>query len=434
MAKAPGQWVHERTLGGHGTGFWWRLDHAGSLAILVVHATKAGRKQQVVRALARDDLTGLLHFMDDGQWHPTAASTSLLKADPPPDGIATYLHHTLRRSTGDAVLLARAAVVLTHAGLWEWDGRQRSMRFRQIAAGLDALAAHYARRQAQPGPPPPAVGDVPRRGRHHATPGATPPPFSLATSFRGRAAELRGRLEAIDGGRHAPEKGRRREDALRAFLRRHLPDRYAVGHGEVTASWGDISHQVDILIYDAGAPPLLDDGGSLILAVETVYAAIEVKPLLNSTFLAAAVANIRSVKALRPPPVRLPDAPGGLWPAPSDNPPILGAVLSCHAIDAALLARRLHELQDGEPPCLWLDAVCALDQFVLHRQTGRPGPAGWCPDATDLPSLLVGIDAGLDSLLYFYLLLLQDLKSKTLKPPDLLSYARGAHFPAPEKL
>ena len=429
MAKASGDWVHERTLGYHSNHFWWRLDAPGAVSVLLVRTNNAGRKQQVVRAFSGDGLEQLLGFMADGQWHPTAACTSTLKADPPPDGIATFLHRTLQFSSRDAMLGAQLAIVLTNAGLWEWNRLRSRMRFRQVSADLGRVADYFARRQADPGPRPPAARDVPRR--RQAGTKSRPRSFDLAASFRGRNAELRGRLEAIDGGAHAVSKGQRREAALRGFLRRHLPATYGVGRGEVAASWGQLSRQVDILIYDALAPVLLDDGGSLVVAADSVYAAIEVKPQLNADYLRDAVDNIRSVKTLRVPPARLPDGRGVV---PSPRPPIFGAVLARQSVDHELMARHLRELQQDLPPCLCTDCVCILDKAVIHRQCGGPGPSGWDPAQADQPAPLAYVESGEDSLLYFHLMLLQDLKAKTLPLPDLLLYAQSAHFPEPKML
>ena len=47
---------------------------------------------------------------------------------------------------------------------------------------------------------------------------------------------------------------------------------------------------------------------------------------------------------------------------------------------------------------------------------------------------LACVEAAEDSLLYFQLLLLEDLKAKTLQQPDLLRYAQNANFPEPKFL
>ncbi len=420
MAKGSDEWVHEQTFGTRTADFWWLLDEGGALSILRVHM-QTGRKQRVVRAFGRDELAQIVGFLADGAWHPPAADASLLKRDPPATGIATFLHRVLGRSTSDSILAAQLSVVLTQAGVWEWDRRRSRMNFRQVSDDLGRLSGYFARRQADPGPRPPSEKETPLRHQRNKP---QPPAFDLAAAFRAFNAELLAHLEALDGGHHATGKGQRREAAFRDFLRRHLPARFGVGHGEVTTPWGEISREVDILIYDAaGATPFLHDADeALVLPIECVYAAIEVKPLLNAVQLRDALGVVRSVKALRLPAV---------GSVPSPRPPILGGLLACRSIAPEVLARRLREAHEGTSPSLWMDCVCILNKAVIHRQCGMPGPGDWTPEATDTPIPLGCVEAGEDSLFYFYLLLRRDLEAKRLDPPDLMQYATGLCFPEP---
>jgi hypothetical protein len=91
----------------------------------------------------------------------------------------------------------------------------------------------------------------------------------------------------------------------------------------------------------------------------------------------------------------------------------------------------LAELHSDVPPTLWVDCVCILDRAVIHRHGVIPGPAGWTPEVAVSRGPLTCVEAGADSLLYFYLLLSQDLNAKALAPPDLLLYSRGIALPPP---
>jgi len=430
MANASSEWVHERTLGGHRRDFWWRVDESGGISILVIRA-KTGRKQQIVRQFTRKELGRLVGFMADGEWHALAASPHNMASRAHRDGIGGFLRGPLGRSIPDAGLAVQLAAVLTRAGVWKWDGRKRAIRYRQACSDLGRLAAHYQRRQAEPGPRPPREQEAPRARRAGAK--AQPPAFDLAESCRGRASALRGELHAIGGGRHPLSKGRRREGAFRDFLRRRLPRRYGIGGGEVVEPSGGISRQMDILIYDAAdEAPLIDDPDSLVLAAESVYAAIEVKPLLDAVFLRDALDGVRSVKVLPRTALDRSLVPDGLGPVPDENPAPFGAILACHSIEPELLGRELRENQEGMPPSLWVDAVCILDKAVIHRYSGIPGPAGWSPACNARPTPYVVLELGDDSLLYFLALLRRDLKHKRLYPYDLASYSRGMHLPPPK--
>jgi len=416
MSMAQSVWVHERTFGRRAGDFWWQLDDDGALLLLSVRRDIGDVFQKVRRVFPTVDIERLLEFMADGAWQPLAGSH--LRDPLPPVGLAPFVRHILGRSVDETMSTTYIATVFSQAGLWEWRQVKRRLEFRQVDADLARLAAYFARRQATPGRRPPSERAAPSR-QHHGSP--PPPGFDLAAHFRARARELQGRLEALDAARDLPEKGRRREAVLRQFLRAHLPQRFAVGTGEVATPWGEMSRQADILIYDAlHSTPLLGDAESLVVPVESVYAVIEVKPRLNTMWLREAIAAVRSVKALR-----IPDGPG---------PPIFGAVIACQTPPPKTLARSLHADQRDNPPHLWLDALCILHRAIMHRQGSLPGPGGWSPDMADSPTALACVEAGVDSLLYFMLLLQQDLRYKTLAPPDLLAYATGLRFPEPDLL
>jgi hypothetical protein len=99
--------------------------------------------------------------------------------------------------------------------------------------------------------------------------------------------------------RHNQVSGSRREDTLREFLSKTLPKRLAVATGEVAASDGQLSPQIDIIIFDALDTPLLDRSeSSVVVPVEGVYAVIEVASTLDGAKLQTDAAKIRAVKGM----------------------------------------------------------------------------------------------------------------------------------------
>ncbi|NQT52004.1 hypothetical protein HQ576_08135, partial [bacterium] len=291
-------WVAADTLTGTGAPFWWRMEDDGSLHILRLRPMGRARKRKVARRFTREELERLQRFMTDGEWH-TASSTALVKKiEPPKGGIGPFLYASLGCTKNEACYASHLGAILTGAGVWEWNGQTKLTAFRQMRADLAPLDACYARSRMQPGKLPPTEDEAPfmhERGK----PGPPPPGFDLAASFRGRATELRGRLQAVQGGRHSSEKGHRREAALRDFLRDHLPPQYGIARGEVASYWGEMSHQIDLVIYDTRMPLLLKGGDSTIVPIESVYAAIEVKPDLSKPNLRMATANLRTVQTMR---------------------------------------------------------------------------------------------------------------------------------------
>jgi len=258
------------------------------------------------------------------------------------------------------------------------------------------------------------------------------PEFDLAATFRSLSQALRARLDATDGGRHLVEKGRRREGELREFLRAHLPPAYGVTQSEAISAGGETSRQTDVLLYDAlQAPVLLAADSSSLLAIESVYAGIEVKPLLTAAALARAADNLASLKAL--PRTALMRPRDGCPPEdmPRSNPAVFGAIFAYESDPPLRLLEALCALCKDRPPELWVDCVVVLDKAVIHRKTFRPAPEGRSWRYFDHRTPLACIEAGEDSLLVFYLLLLQDLNRKVLYPPDLMRYALSLGLPKP---
>jgi hypothetical protein len=99
---------------------------------------------------------------------------------------------------------------------------------------------------------------------------------------------------------HAGELGTGREEVLRQFLRKHLPQRFGVSTGFVFDSAGNVSRQVDVIIYDALFTPRFEAvGGKNFHPCESVVCVGEVKSVLTSKRdMHNALENLRSVKVL----------------------------------------------------------------------------------------------------------------------------------------
>lgn len=99
---------------------------------------------------------------------------------------------------------------------------------------------------------------------------------------------------------HSLEKGLGNEETLRSMLRDFLPRRYGVAKGKVANQKGQMSRQLDVIIYDAlnFATLFIDENANQILPVESAYGVIEVKTTLTSTLLEESFANLYSVYEL----------------------------------------------------------------------------------------------------------------------------------------
>ena len=119
-----------------------------------------------------------------------------------------------------------------------------------------------------------------------------------------RAQEMRAFTE------HWGTVGAYAEESLRDWLRRSLPENYAVSSGIVVdpeqVTTFDLhtdpaSRQVDVLVYDRlTTVPLLDYGGLTVLIPEGVSVALESKDSQDYDDVTVALANIQSVRRLSP--------------------------------------------------------------------------------------------------------------------------------------
>ena len=257
-------------------------------------------------------------------------------------------------------------------------------------------------------------------------------PFDLPAKFRAVSRELRARYEACRvGGMHGGEKGLRIEGALRSLLAAHLPPRYGLSRGEVVSFAGEVSRQIDIVVYDAHHAPLLQETEeSGIFAAESVYATIEVKRILHTPQIEAIVTNTASVKTLDRSGIVAEHGGHRILHGPRANPPIFGAVF---AFDGAsvkdILIPELHRQQAPLPRECWVDCICILDKALIYNFVPGAEQGEFSPGFIGPNSVLGYYESGEDTLLLFYLFLMAQLNARDLFPPDLHRYAAALKPP-----
>lgn len=100
---------------------------------------------------------------------------------------------------------------------------------------------------------------------------------------------------------HNGEKGNALEAAVRDFFREHLPPSIGVTHGQVVDSPGNLSTQLDVILYDANRTPVFfsdSESGTRLIPAEGVIAAIEVKTRLENRHLRPLVEVANTLKTL----------------------------------------------------------------------------------------------------------------------------------------
>lgn len=112
---------------------------------------------------------------------------------------------------------------------------------------------------------------------------------------------LRSTLRESKGIKHPLGNGDNSEGGWKQFLEKILPKKYAVDSGFVIDCEGNISEQIDIIIYDNLYSPYIMSSGSGVkyIPVEAVYAIVEIKPIITKAYLKYANAKVESVKRLK---------------------------------------------------------------------------------------------------------------------------------------
>lgn len=104
---------------------------------------------------------------------------------------------------------------------------------------------------------------------------------------------------------HPGSKGDALENTWIEWLRKYLPNRYSVDKAIIIDFEGNISHQIDVVIYDNWFTPFIfSQNGFHYIPAEGVYAVFEVKPDINGnvddkTYIKYAGEKIQSVRSLK---------------------------------------------------------------------------------------------------------------------------------------
>lgn len=155
-------------------------------------------------------------------------------------------------------------------------------------------------------------------------------PFDLSRAYAAKQQHMLTGLGIMPTfTNHPGTKGDSTEARWVEVLAEFLPRRYGVGPVFAIDSQGRQSDQIDLAVYDQQYSPLFfDDNGVRFVPVESIYAACEIKPMMNKANLDYARDKVASVRALHRTSASIRHA-GGIYP-PQDpsSKPILGAFLS----------------------------------------------------------------------------------------------------------
>ncbi|WP_321003419.1 DUF6602 domain-containing protein [Eisenbergiella porci] len=204
---------------------------------------------------------------------------------------------------------------------------------------------------------------------------------------------------------HPVTKGEHCESAWIDFFRSFLPNKYAVDKGFVFDSKGNVSEQIDIIIYDALYAPLIfgTDAGEKFITAESVYAVFESKPTINKETLEYANNKIKSVTVLERSARGVINA--GKYCQPRKLTKIIGGILSIDSINIDNIKEYMNLFKS-------IDLGCAIKNhsFLVNRET----------EITLLHA------SGEETVLAFFYIILDELyKLGTVAGIDIRSYANA---------
>lgn len=136
---------------------------------------------------------------------------------------------------------------------------------------------------------------------------------------------------------HPGEFGNYREQICKSFLRLIIPMRLDMGSGFIITDKGDVSTQIDIIIYDRNNTPLIENAeNQRFYPVETVAGIVEVKSNLRKDDFIVAINKLARNKKLKERMSSPSNLNGSQQYNPKDPSDSIFSVLICNKLDFKL--------------------------------------------------------------------------------------------------
>ncbi len=174
---------------------------------------------------------------------------------------------------------------------------------------------------------------------------------------------------------HRGSKGAAAEQAWLLLLRSYLPERYKIDSAFVVDSEGNLSDQIDIVIYDRQYSPLIfQQEGVLYVPAESVYAVFDVKHVLGQTQLNQSAEKAASVRALKRTSVPIQSA-GGILEAKAPIEITAGILALENLWSDGYVSKDAHKFLTELPPNQRINIGCSIRhgafELVCENQTLR---------------------------------------------------------------
>jgi hypothetical protein len=209
---------------------------------------------------------------------------------------------------------------------------------------------------------------------------------------------------------HPVAKGDASEAEWINMLASYLPSRYRADRAFVIDCEGNVSDQIDIVIYDRHYSPfILKQDGSTYIPAESVYAVIEVKPTLNKKNIEYASKKANSVRVLKRTTAAIVHA-GGKIEKPKKPFSILAGILTIDGCLSDDLKNSLDKVRKND----FLHFGCSLKNGAFWFKKYRGNRYSFERSSKE------------ESLIFFFLNLLSELQQLGTVPAiDLKAYIKS---------
>lgn len=235
----------------------------------------------------------------------------------------------------------------------------------------------------------------------------------LCDIFLGLQREMEARLSANrENIPHPGTKGDVTELSWGEMLSNYLPERYRVAKAFVLDSLGNLSDQIDVVIFDRQYSPfLLKQKGAQYVPAESVYAIIEVKQSLGKSEIKYAGQKAASVRELHRTSAPIPHAGGTYEPKPPFE--ILAGIVTLDSTWSPPLGTGLESVLTQLAVKERIDLGCALQCGAFEiRYGGATGPT-------------IEKDEKNPLIFFFFRLLYRLQQLGTAPALDILQYAKS---------
>ncbi len=232
---------------------------------------------------------------------------------------------------------------------------------------------------------------------------------NLKTLFGTLQQEMIAKAKFSEILNHPSDKGDNSESNWTNWFKEYLPQRYKVAKATIIDCEGNISDQIDLVLYDAQYSYLaFHQKDVLYIPAESVYAVFEIKPCMNKQYMEYAGEKAESVRKLHRTSAPIPYA-GGTY-SPKVPHRILSGILANKSEWKEPFGEPFRKCLAGYSDLQRLDCGCVLDAGTYFY---------------DYDSSQLSICSGDESLVFFFLKLLILLqKMGTVPAIDLNEYMK----------